>query len=193
VKEESEGDLLGEVDDDIVSSSRSSSHAHSGAGKTWVIVAVFVGIIVGVYMAGKPAEAPTAPTSTAPTSTGVGTEEDTEARKAELIALLTEDPSNADAHLELGVIYFNEDNLDSAKAEWTLVTGLDPTAARAWYNLGFYYLYQDPPDYASAREVWEKVVSLDPSSDLAQTVLNHMDAFDDPSASETPTDEETGQ
>jgi len=189
VREEADEDLLGEVDDDIVSLSRSSSHARGGMGTKWVIAAVLVGIVVGVWMAGKPSpDSVTAPAPTATASADLG--EDPAVREAELVAWLAQYPDDADAHLELGVLYFNEDDLEGAKAEWTRVTELDPASARAWYNLGFYYLYQDPPDYASAKQAWNTVIEIDPTSDLAQTVQTHIGGLmDDPSSG----DDETGQ
>ena len=179
-------DLLEEADDDIVSH-RSSSHARSGWGRPRVIAAVLVGIVLGVWMAGKPSAEPVPVTTDEPAAAAQATV-DPLVRKAELEARIAQHPDDADAHLELGVILFNEDDTEGAKAEWTTVTELDPASQRAWYNLGFYYLYQDPPDYDSARAVWNTVIQLDPDSDLAQTVLTHIGGL--PESSETS---ETGQ
>jgi len=181
VSETFDEDLLEDVDDDIVSR-RSSSHPHKGWGRGWVIAAVVIGVVIGVWMAGRPADSTTDAPVVDPPVTAEPTY-DPSVRQAELEDWLAQHPEDADAHLELGVILFNLDDLDGAKDEWTRVTELDPTSARAWYNLGFYYLYQDPPDYDMAREVWNTVVQLDPNSDLASTVLTHMTGL--PESTET--------
>ncbi|MDR2975323.1 MAG: tetratricopeptide repeat protein [Propionibacteriaceae bacterium] len=204
-------DLLNEVDDDIVSSRRaktvtateatkagrgSDSPASSGeldqtkargglvAGLPWVLVAVLVGIIIGmVWMVGRPT---TAPSSSSSATEPVATETvDPAILRAEMEARIAVDPNDADAHLQLGVLLFNQDDMDGAKAEWDKVLAIDPTSTRAWYNLGFWYLYQTPSDNAKAKEAWNKVIELDPQSDLASSVEDHMSAITDPSPSAT--------
>ncbi len=165
--------LLTEADDDIV------ARAHGGqVGVRWlkplVIVALIVGIIVGVYVAGKPTDAGQSAPGGEPTA--MPTVDETQ-RKAELQATLAKDPNNTDAHLELGVILFNENDLDGAHTQWDAVTKLDPTSVEAWYDLGFYYLSIEPADNAAAQAAWQKVVELDPTSELAQTASAHMGAL----------------
>ena len=216
MSDEPDEDLLKEYDDDIVWPRRSSSHAHSGVGKKWVAAAGVVGIIIGVWMAGKPGADSAAPTSAhgpsavsapAPGSSATPDRGSSAApdpargssvRKAELIAWLTDHPSDTDAHLELGVIAFNDGDVESARAEWTLVTQLDPSSARAWYNLGFYYLSLDPPDEVSAQQAWTTVIGLDPESDLARSVQTHIGGLMDapgsqPAQDEDPANEEMGR
>jgi len=133
-------------------------------------------------MAGKPADTQVVPTAT-PTTAPVVV--DAETRRAELEALLATSPDDADAHLELGVILYNLGEQDAAKEQWEEVILLNPALAEAWYNLGFYYLGLDPPDYTNAKIVWDKVVEIDPNSELSQTVLNHMGGI-------FPSDQATG-
>jgi len=95
--------------------------------------------------------------------------------KAELLARIDKDPNDAEAHLQLGLILFeDEDDYEGARQQWELVTQIDPTIAEAWYNLGFYYADKEPPDCANASAMWAKVVDINPQSDLANNVLNHM-------------------
>ena len=175
--------LLAESDDDIVSVRRSARTGKGGAATPWIIAAALVGIILGVWMAGRPADSPVVPSSAPTTSAPVVV--DAETRRAELEALLATSPDDADAHLELGVILYNLGEPDTAKEHWEEVILLNPALAEAWYNLGFYYLGLDPPDYTNAKIVWDKVVEIDPNSELSQTVLNHMGGI-------FPSDQATG-
>ena len=175
--------LLAESDDDIVSAHRVARPGKTGAATAWIIAAALVGIILGVWMAGRPADSQVVPTGT-PAATSPALI-DPEVRRAELEAVLATSPDDVEANLELGVILYNLGEADSAKEYWETVILLDPTMAEAWYNLGFYYLGLDPPDYAKARIVWDKVVDLDPNSELSQVVLNHMSGV-------FPSDEPTG-
>jgi len=163
-----------------------------------VALALVVGIVLGVWMVS------TQPTTTAdmnPTPTASATPtEDPMIRKAELQVLLGDDPNNVDAHLELGVLLFNDDDLADAKTHWDTVVQLDPTNVEGWYNLGFYYLYSDPPDYAKTQEMWDQVIKLEPDGDMANMIQGHLsDALNPSNSSATPTDSpsptstETGQ
>jgi len=157
-------------------------------------------MILGGWMAGKTTTASTSGSTTpSPTSSDTPTVDPVE-RQAELEARIAQYPDDADAHLELGTIFFNDENdLDGAKSEWETVIQIDPTLAEAWYDLGFYYLYQDPPDYTTAQQMWDKVVELDPTSSLAQTVQTHLNGLlpsSDPPTTPSqvsPTSSETGQ
>jgi cytochrome c-type biogenesis protein CcmH/NrfG len=175
-------ELLEEGDDDIVTSRGSASGAagRRGWGKPWILAAVVVGIVIGVWMTGRdsaaPSDAPSAAPSAAPSDPVVATapSPDPAARQADLEARLGLNPADVDAHLELGVILFNNGDLEAARAQWTTVTELDPSSALAWYDLGFYYLTQSPPDYAGAEAAWQRVIELDPQSDLAMTAQSHL-------------------
>jgi len=193
-------DLLGDGADDDIVTRRSSPQ---GLKKTvrrgpGLAVALLVGIILGVWMVStQPSTAPD--TSTMPTATATPTE-DPMIRKAELQVLLGDDPNNVDAHLELGVLLFNDDDLADAKTQWDAAIQLDPNNVEGWYNLGFYYLYSDPADYAMTQEMWDQVIKLEPEGDMANMIQGHLsDALNPSSSSATPTNssspssEETGQ
>ncbi|MCL2482586.1 MAG: hypothetical protein FWF43_04055 [Propionibacteriaceae bacterium] len=193
-------DLLGDGTDDDIVTRRSSPVGMKKTVRFWpgVALALVVGIVLGVWMVS------TQPTTTAdmnPTPTASATPtEDPMIRKAELQVLLGDDPNNVDAHLELGVLLFNDDDLADAKTHWDTVVQLDPTNVEGWYNLGFYYLYSDPPDYAKTQEMWDQVIKLEPDGDMANMIQGHLsDALNPSNSSATPTDSpsptstETGQ
>ncbi len=180
--------LLAEADDDIVKARPQAAGAtpsRSGAGLPWVLVAILVGIIIGmVWMIGRPAPAED-PTDSAPTASA--TTRDPQADMAELEALLATEPDNAQAHVLLGNILWQigEDD-EAAREHWEKGVELDPTLVSGWYALGFYYLYRNPPDMVQAQANWDKVLELDPNSLEAQNVLNHQGALGLGTPSATP-------
>ena len=84
------------------------------------------------------------------------------------------EPKNVDAWLALGVAQFNGGNLKGAEKSWTTASKLAPRRAEIFYNLGFLYYSMGDQDKASAS--WQKVVDLDPTSTLAETVKSHIKA-----------------
>lgn len=96
------------------------------------------------------------------------------ARLAELEQLLADDPSNTDAHLEIGVMYFNLQELEPAEHHWTRVTQIDPDNSMAWFNLGFLHLYAEDPDLAAAQTAWDRLLAVAPDSPEADVVRSHM-------------------
>jgi lipoprotein NlpI len=178
VSELTDRDLLAQDDPDDIIANRftsSSSGRKTAGGKTWIVVAVIVGVVLGVGLASRSGGA--TPSEATPTPTAQATV-DSMARKAELETILAADPTNVDAHLELGVILHNMGDDEDARGHWEAVLALDPNSAAAWFNIGFYYLYLDPPDYAQAAQAWHKVVDIDPTSELAQPALDHLSVLD---------------
>jgi tetratricopeptide (TPR) repeat protein len=176
-----------EDDDDIVSRTLGKRAAARTAaaptrwGSRWLLVlALLVGVAAGAWYAGRvTAPAPEAEATADGAAVGADlaeteTEVDNAARLAELAALLAENPDDADALLEQGVLLYEEGDYEAAGAAWRHVTELTPDKAEAWFNLGFYYLSIDPVDTAAARAAWEKVVALDPDSDLADDANTHL-------------------
>jgi len=98
--------------------------------------------------------------------------------------VLDVDPKNQVALLALGAAQFNLGNSAEAKKQWLVAADLYPKSAEVHYDLGFLYLSQTPPDKAKMTTEWQKVIAIDPNSELAKTVGNHIKA---PSASATPT------
>lgn len=136
-----------------------------------LVVALAAGAVAGVWFAGRPAPDPDAAT---PTLAADVADAEAEARIAELEARLAADPTDVAAHLELGVLLFNAERLEAAGEHWQTATRLAPDEAEAWYNLGFFHASVEPPDYAAARECWERVVAIDPDSELARVAAMHL-------------------
>ena len=154
-----------------------------------LVVALLAGILGGVWYAARPTGGtPSTPMPTLGTGAGTAapTEADVLARIAELEATVTANGGDVDARLELGVLYFNQRQIEEAKAQWLAVTELAPDNATAWYNLGFLHLTVEPADMAAARNAWQRVIDIDPESDMAQTASMHLAGLADP-ATPTPT------
>jgi cytochrome c-type biogenesis protein CcmH/NrfG len=188
-------DLDPEGDDDIVGNRRAAAKTaqpkiqrvgYAAWEKALMVVAVIIGIGIGVWFAGRPAqlEATQSPALGEATATA-----DPSVRIAELEAVLAADPDDVAAHLELGVLAFDSGDYDTARDQWLRVTQVDPNEVQAWYNLGFAYLSASPSDMAKAREAWDKVIEIDPNSELAQTIQTHLSGLTGtaaPSATPTP-------
>ncbi len=98
---------------------------------------------------------------------------------------VTIDPKNVTARLALGAAQFNLGNGVEAERQWREVIAIDPENVEAYYDLGFLYLSRDPPDEASAREAWSKVIEIAPNSEVAKTVATHLKGLESPPASTT--------
>lgn len=181
-----------EDEDDVLSRHKTREDIAGGEpekmtkGFKLVLVAVLaVGLVVGVWLAGRPAGTEVASQQAGPPTMGssqmgsdqMGSEEMAAAQADRLIELeqvVEEDPTDLDARLELGALYFDKGWLNEAEAQWQAVADADPENVMAWYNLGFVYLSADPPNTEKTMEVWEKVTEIDPDSDLAETILTHI-------------------
>ncbi len=91
--------------------------------------------------------------------------------------ILVIEPTNVDALLALGTAQYNLGDPTSAEKQWRAAIAVDPKYAQAYYLLGFIYLNQSPPDMAKLEAAWDKVVEIDPTSDLAKTVATHLQSL----------------
>lgn len=145
--------------------------------KLVLAVVLIVGLVVGIWLAGRPAGTQTAGAGSAGTVTMGSSPESTESADDRLVVLermVEDDPDDMDARLELGANYFNRGWISDAEEQWAYVAEADPDNVMAWYNLGFVYLAQEPSDTARAMEMRDKVIELEPDSELADTILTHM-------------------
>ncbi len=91
--------------------------------------------------------------------------------------VLAIDPKNVEALLARGAVSFNTNDLPAAETAWKKVVVIDPKNTEVYYDLGFLYLNQATPDWAGVQREWNKVIELDPTSQLAQTVKSHLDSL----------------
>jgi len=167
-------DLLKPADDDILSRPGRVGPG-GGGGWKWILVAVVIGIIIGVTVLGR--SLPTTPQNTPqghPATAGT-TAVDPAVRQAELEAIVAANPGDIDARLQLGTIYFNNEEFEKARDQWQAVLDIAPDTVMAHYNMGWYYFDRDTPDCAAGQAEWGKVLELDPNSDEASIIRDHMD------------------
>lgn len=88
--------------------------------------------------------------------------------------VLDVDPKNEKGLLSIGAAQFNQGNSAEAKKHWLVAAKLYPQSAEVHYDLGFLYMSQTPPDTAKMTAEWKKVVAIDPNSDFAKTVMQHL-------------------
>ena len=88
--------------------------------------------------------------------------------------VLAIDAKNEKALLARGAVYFNSGDPANALKDWTQVVALDPKSQEAHYDLGFLYMSQATPDWAKVQSEWNTVISIDPTSSIAQTVQQHL-------------------
>jgi hypothetical protein len=91
--------------------------------------------------------------------------------------LLAIQPDDVQALLARGAVSFNLGHVDAAETTWKTVIELDPKNVEAHYDLGFLYLNLAVPDWAGVQREWNRVIDLDPTSELAKTVKGHLDSL----------------
>lgn len=84
------------------------------------------------------------------------------------------DPKNVTALLALGASEFNQGDSANAEKHWQQVVAIDERQIEAHYDLGFLYLSQNPPNLTRVRQEWNRVVQIDPNSQIAKTVGTHL-------------------
>jgi cytochrome c-type biogenesis protein CcmH/NrfG len=91
--------------------------------------------------------------------------------------VITIDPKNIDALLGRGATAYNVGDRTIAEKDWNAVLAIDPKNVDAHYYLGFMYLDSATPDMAKVKAEWQKVIDIDPTSDVAKTVKQHLDSL----------------
>ena len=83
--------------------------------------------------------------------------------------ILTRRPHDAEAHLQLGLLYFARDMGDEALAEFQEAARLKPELAEAHIYMGLEYHYRGELSRAEAE--YEEAIRLDPDNTVARTQL----------------------
>ncbi len=89
----------------------------------------------------------------------------------------TLEPGKARGFLALGATAFNNGDQDAAEVAWRKALDIDEASVEAHYDLGFLYFNRQPPDLAAVELHWNRVIELDPGSQLAKTVQAHLTAI----------------
>lgn len=95
--------------------------------------------------------------------------------------VLDVDATNQAALLSLGAAQFNQGDPASAEKTWTNAASLYPQNQEVHYDLGFLYMTQKQTDKMKAE--WDKVLAIDPNTDLAKTVSTHVGSVNSSSPS----------
>jgi tetratricopeptide (TPR) repeat protein len=130
---------------------------------------VILGWVIGTQQARRPA--PGAPVPTASGQTG-NTQPRTpvldEARVQALNTILSGDPKNVNAAIQLGNTYFDAERWPDAITWYERALEIDPRNADASTDLGVSYYYSDRPDQALAQ--FEHSLAISPTH--TKTLLN---------------------
>lgn len=87
-------------------------------------------------------------------------------------------PDNIHAHIDIGTANMNLGQFGEAEVIFEKVLDMDPTNVQAHYNKGFLLAFRpDVPDMDTAVDHWQKVITLDPESDLAEVAKVHIEQF----------------
>jgi tetratricopeptide (TPR) repeat protein len=77
--------------------------------------------------------------------------------------VLKSEPTNADAHLELGRVLYEKGDRAGGTAETERALAINPKHVDALYNLGA--IYANAGDLERARSYWISAMNADPESD----------------------------
>lgn len=100
--------------------------------------------------------------------------------KAAAQKVLAVDPKNEQGLISLGAASYNGGDQAGAEKAWKDGTAAYPKNAELHYDLGFLYMTTGRTELMKAE--WAKVVEIDPNSALAKTVQSQVGAVSKPSA-----------
>jgi cytochrome c-type biogenesis protein CcmH/NrfG len=89
------------------------------------------------------------------------------------------DDSDAGTHADLGAALLYQGMIRLARVELLRAVELDPTLPGAHFNLGITYSHTEPRDLAAAHAAWERVIELDPNSELSAQAQAFIDSYGD--------------
>jgi len=90
---------------------------------------------------------------------------------------LAQDPKNVQLLLARGASAYNAADDANAKIFWERAVAIDGKNQEGYYDLGFMYLNSNPPNWTGVQTAWNKVIAIDPSTQLAQVVKQHLDSL----------------
>jgi cytochrome c-type biogenesis protein CcmH/NrfG len=132
----------------------------------------FYGLLVGCIIGSQqatgvvPTQAGVAPAAAAPSAQAPPPFD--ESRAAALKASAERNPSDAEARVQLGNLYFDAERYDDASRWYAEALKVDPRNVNASTDLGIAYYYSNQPDRALAQ--FDKSLEIDPKH--SKTLLN---------------------
>ncbi len=158
-----------------------------------IVAALSMGLAFGVFMIGSDDQKPITPNQLPDGHPDISQMDqslappvDNSERLFELDMAVRQNPDDWESRLEMGVLLMNQRDFAEAEEQWLAVLDGAQGHAEAYYNLGFLYTTMDPPDLDKAIESWEKLMELDPNSELAQDVKPFYDTLLSGPPKETP-------
>lgn len=138
-------------------------------GVAGVLLGLMAGWVLGSQQAapGRPAPAPQQAAAPAQGQQSAAPALD-ERRASELKAEADRDPSNSDARVQLGNLYFDAERFDEAAKWYEAALQIQPKNANVSTDLGIAYYYQNQPD--RALQQFERSLQIDPKH--SKTLLN---------------------
>ena len=88
--------------------------------------------------------------------------------------VIAQRPGNADELCILGSYEFNSGDSAAAEKAWIDATKANPKSQEAHYDLGVLYIVSDPPQPDKTTLAWQKVIDIDPTTELAKRVSEHL-------------------
>jgi len=85
------------------------------------------------------------------------------------------DPSQADIYIDLGHIFYKQNNFDSAISSYEEALRLSSSHTDAYYYLGL--VYSREQKYEEAIKQWEHYIALSPDSRLADHARKNIRAI----------------
>jgi len=148
---------------------KSESIAYVIAG---ICFGIILGWVIGTQQARRPgfAAAPAASTAAEPAASSAQQRVPAldEGRVQALNTILTNDPKNVNATIQLGNTYFDAERWDDAIKWYERALEIDPKNADASTDLGVSYYYSNRPDQALAQ--FERSLAISPTH--TKTLLN---------------------
>jgi cytochrome c-type biogenesis protein CcmH/NrfG len=86
------------------------------------------------------------------------------------------EPSNQDAHLELGRLLYERNDVTGALAETGKVLALNPNQVDALYNMGAIYANLGNPE--RARSYWSRAIAAGPAADSSRKAREGLKKLD---------------
>ncbi len=111
-------------------------------------------------------------------------------RAADLFSAVLEiTPEDAGVRSDLASSFLYQGMIRLARNEYRAAIETDPKLTDAYFNLGISYSHSSPQDIGAAIDAWQRVIELEPESDLAVAAQGFIQEYSD---ADQATDEQAG-